>query len=98
MIVVPLIILLVTPAIRPLRLSRLIFTYLLPAIPIIGLFDGIVSCLRTYSPEEMRQLIKPFNYRSLDHAVTSVKAILEPAEEMAEKIRRKRKEIEDDPW
>ena len=53
-----------------------------------------INDLRADAP----QLIKPFNYRSLDHAVTSVKAILEPAEEMAEKIRRKRKEIEDDPW
>lgn len=47
---------------------------------------------------EAPQLIKPFNYRSLDHAVASVKSIVEPAEEMAETIRRKRKAIEDDPW
>jgi hypothetical protein len=27
---------------------------------LVGLFDGVVSCLRTYSPDEMRQLVKPF--------------------------------------
>jgi uncharacterized protein YjbI with pentapeptide repeats len=53
-----------------------------------------INDLRPDSP----QLIKPFDYRSLDHAVASVKSIVEPAEEMAEKIRRKRKAIEDDPW
>ena len=61
MILVPLIILLVTPAIRPVRFSRLLFTYLLPAIPLIGFVDGIISCLRTYSPDEMRRMVNPFN-------------------------------------
>jgi hypothetical protein len=63
MLFVPLIILLVTPAIRPFRWSRLLWTYLLPAIPLLGLFDGIVSCLRTYTPSELREMIQPFtNY------------------------------------
>jgi hypothetical protein len=63
MLFVPLIILLVTPAIRPFRWSRLLWTYLLPAIPLLGLFDGIVSCLRTYTPAELHEMIQPFtNY------------------------------------
>jgi len=37
-------------------LSRLVWTYLPPVLPIVGLFDGIVSCLRTYSPTELREL------------------------------------------
>jgi len=44
------------PFIRPLRWSRLAWTYLPPILPIVGLFDGIVSCLRTYSPTELREL------------------------------------------
>lgn len=56
MLFVPLIILLVTPAIRPVRLSRLLLTYLLPAIPFIGIFDGVVSCLRTYTPAELEEM------------------------------------------
>jgi uncharacterized protein YjbI with pentapeptide repeats len=53
-----------------------------------------INDLRTEAP----QLIRPFNYHSLAHAVASVSLIVEPAEEMAEKIRRKRKAIDDDPW
>lgn len=56
MLLVPLIVLLVTPAIRPFRGSRLLWTYLLPAVPFVALFDGIVSCLRTYTPAELRDL------------------------------------------
>ncbi len=56
MFLTPLIALLVTPLIRPFRPSRLLWTYLLPVIPVMLLWDGIVSCLRTYSPEELRAL------------------------------------------
>lgn len=46
-----------TPAIRPFRWSRLLYTYVLPIIPLVLLFDGLVSCLRTYQPGELRELI-----------------------------------------
>lgn len=52
----PLFVLLSTPFIRPFRLSRLLFTYLLPVVPLVVLFDGIVSCLRTYTPAELREM------------------------------------------
>jgi hypothetical protein len=45
------------PFIRPLRWSRLAWTYLPPVLPIVGLFDGVVSCLRTYAPAELRALV-----------------------------------------
>jgi hypothetical protein len=59
MLAVPIIIALVTPAIRPFRWSRLFWTYLLPAIPLMGLVDGVVSCLRTYTPQELRAMTEP---------------------------------------
>ena len=31
-------------------------TYLLPIVPLAVLFDGFVSCLRTYTPAEIRDL------------------------------------------
>jgi hypothetical protein len=46
-----------TPWIRPFRWSRLLFTYVLPMIPLVLFFDGVVSCLRTYRPQELRDLI-----------------------------------------
>ena len=45
------------PFIRPIRWSRLAWTYLPPVLPLVGLFDGVVSCLRTYSPVELRELL-----------------------------------------
>ena len=47
-----------TPFIRPFRWSRLLWTYLVPIIPLVLLFDGVVSCLRTYRPEELRDIIE----------------------------------------
>jgi hypothetical protein len=52
----PLIVLLLTPLIRPFRLSRILLTYLLPAIPLTVLWDGLVSCLRTRTPDELKKL------------------------------------------
>jgi hypothetical protein len=49
--------LLFTPWIRPFRWSRLLCTYVLPIIPLVLLFDGVVSCLRTYRPQELREII-----------------------------------------
>jgi len=44
------------PFIRPFRWSRLVWTYLVPVAPAVILFDSLVSCLRTYSPDELRCL------------------------------------------
>ena len=35
---------------------RLIWRWLIPVVPLVLLFDGIVSCLRAYSPRELREL------------------------------------------
>jgi hypothetical protein len=50
--------LIVTPWIRPFRWSRLVWTYLIPIIPFVLLFDGVVSCLRTYQPRELRAIVE----------------------------------------
>lgn len=52
----PLFVVLSTPFIRPFRWLRLFWTYVIPAIPLVFMFDTIVSCLRTYSPKELREL------------------------------------------
>jgi len=49
---------LMTPFVRPFRWSRLVFTYLIPLIPLVVLFDGIVSMLRLYSEDELRELVE----------------------------------------
>lgn len=54
----PLVVLLVTPLIRPLRWSQLLFTYLIPLLPFFIAWDGIISVLRTYTPEELREMTR----------------------------------------
>jgi hypothetical protein len=46
-----------TPFMRPFKWSRLIFTYALPLIPFVVLFDGVASMLRIYLPDELRALV-----------------------------------------
>ncbi len=46
-----------TPWIRPFRWSRLLWTFLIPIIPAVLLFDGVVSCLRAYSAQELKEMV-----------------------------------------
>jgi hypothetical protein len=56
MLTTPFFVLLHTPKIRPFRWSRIFLTYLLPVIPLIVMVDGIASCLRSYTVEELTEL------------------------------------------
>lgn len=61
MLFLPVLALLVTPFIRPFRWDRLFWTYLVPVVPLVVWFEGSVSCLRTYTPAELRQLVAGFD-------------------------------------
>lgn len=50
--------LLLVPFVRPFRVSRLFFTYAVPAIPVLVAWDGTVSALRAYSPDELLELAR----------------------------------------
>ena len=63
----PLTLLLTTPFIRPFSLKRLLFTYLIPIVPLFVWWDGIVSSLRTYSVKEMEQLIDSLKNKDKFH-------------------------------
>ncbi|HEY2432883.1 MAG TPA: hypothetical protein VGI12_09450 [Vicinamibacterales bacterium] len=52
----PILVLLATPFMRPFLWRRLLWTYLVPLVPFTCCWDGIVSQLRAYSPDEMRAL------------------------------------------
>lgn len=69
----PLVIWLTTPFIRPFRWSRLFWTYLIPLVPLVTLFDGMISCLRTYNVEELRQFIKSLQPHDYDWDIGSLK-------------------------
>jgi hypothetical protein len=46
-----------TPFIKPFKLSRLFWTYLIPVIPVVGTLDGVVSDIRTYSTNELNTIV-----------------------------------------
>jgi hypothetical protein len=52
----PVFVALATPFIRPFRWPRLLWTYVLPLVPLTCLWDGMVSQLRAYTVEELRRL------------------------------------------
>ena len=54
----PLSVLFATPFIRPFKIGRIVFTYLIPVVPLFVVWDGIVSVLRTYTVQEMECLIE----------------------------------------
>ncbi|RVU40735.1 hypothetical protein EA187_19730 [Lujinxingia sediminis] len=49
--------LLFTPLVRPLTLRQLVFTYLIPVLPVLIAWDGAVSNVRTYTEEDLRELL-----------------------------------------
>lgn len=57
MLFLPIGVLLTTPFIRPFKIGRIIFTYLIPVVPLFVLWDGLVSSFRTYSVKEMNKLV-----------------------------------------
>ena len=47
---------LLTPFFRPFKWSRILFTYIIPVIPLCALWDGIVSVIRLYHPRQLLQM------------------------------------------
>jgi hypothetical protein len=54
---IPFLVWFLTPRIRPFRWSRLVWTYFVPIVPFVVWFDGWMSCLRSYSQDELRELM-----------------------------------------
>jgi hypothetical protein len=66
LIIHPLAFLLFTPFFKPFKLSRLLFTYLIPLIPLYTIWDGCVSIMRLYKPKELLKIangISPGTYK-----------------------------------
>ena len=54
----PLMVLVLVPFMRPFRWSRLLWTYLIPILPLVAFHDAVASCFRTYSPQELQELVR----------------------------------------
>lgn len=71
----PITVLLTTSFIRPFKIGRIIFTYLIPIVPLFVLWDGVVSSFRTYSVKEMEALINGLDKtESYDWEIGKVKS------------------------
>lgn len=53
----PVSVIITTPFIRPFKIGQILFTYIIPIVPLFVLWDGVISVLRTYSVQEMNELI-----------------------------------------
>ena len=56
LLLIPIATWLFVPFRRPFRWSRLLWTYLIPVVPFVLVFDGLISCLRSYSREELQEM------------------------------------------
>ena len=54
-LLIPVLVLLLTPLIRPVSWVQILFTYLVPVLPLLIFWDGLVSQLRTYSVQELEE-------------------------------------------
>lgn len=57
MLSAPLVVMLSMPFWRPFRWQWILWTWLLPVMPLFVLWDGIVSWLRIYGEDELRELV-----------------------------------------
>jgi hypothetical protein len=60
-IIHPIAFLLCSPFFKPLSFIRLLFTYIIPLIPLYTIWDGLVSILRMYEPAELREMAEKLN-------------------------------------
>jgi len=74
-LLIPLFVWLCTPFFRPFRWRRLLWTYLIPVVPIVAMWDGFVSNLRTYSVEELRDLVRQTGGQGYEWKIGRVRSL-----------------------
>lgn len=56
-IFVPLTVILSAPFVQPFRITRLIFTYLIPILPVVTMLDGFLALFKLYNPNDLNELV-----------------------------------------
>jgi hypothetical protein len=56
-IFVPLTVIISAPFVQPFRITRLIFTYLIPILPVITMLDGFLALFKLYNPNDLNELV-----------------------------------------
>ncbi len=57
-IFVPLTIILTAPLVKPIRLGRILITYLIPILPIMTMLDGCMALFKLYAPADLDELVR----------------------------------------
>jgi hypothetical protein len=57
----PIFVVFATPFMKPFRLKRLVWTYLIPLVPLVCLWDGLISGCRAYTVTEMLAMTEDFD-------------------------------------
>jgi hypothetical protein len=78
MCLAPIAVLFLTPTIRPFRWWRLLLTYVLPVLPLVILWDGLVSCWRTYRPDELLALAASISGSGMEWQAGEWRAVGQP--------------------
>lgn len=78
MLTVPFIVMIHTLKIRPFSWARLLLTYLLPLIPLIIMVDSIISCLRSYTTDELVELTGSLTGDPYDWEIRELKSPKSP--------------------
>lgn len=63
-----------TPFIRPFKWSRIFWTYLIPIVPLVYCWDSLVSHLRTYSTQELSELIQEIDNNKYSWEIDKIKS------------------------
>ena len=55
-LMVPFLVLVLTPLITPFSWRRLLWTYILPVVPLLVMIDGFISHMKSYSVDELKKI------------------------------------------
>jgi SAM-dependent methyltransferase len=74
-LLIPAFVWLCTPFIGPFRWRRFVWTYLIPVVPIVAMWDGFVSNLRTYSVGEITGLVRQLGHQGYEWKIGRTRSI-----------------------
>jgi hypothetical protein len=57
-LLLPLFVFFVTPFIKPITFKRILWTNIIPIVPLVFTYDAIISYATTYSPEDLKKLVE----------------------------------------
>jgi hypothetical protein len=71
-LLIPLLVLLLMPRVKPRRIVPLVLTYLPPVLPLLIGWDGLASTLKTYRAEELESVVAEIREPAYDWSVQEI--------------------------